>query len=228
MNGSDERRRFTVTVTAPDWGQDHLSSDAIVAYVDDELADRPHSRAARHLDTCPECVAEVVAQGQARLALRSAECPSLPSALLRSLCSIPQDTELADPSPGLAVTDDGRIVTVVRPEKLPRPVDVPPAGLASSDNAPASHGRRPPVRRLYRLGAGAAVSGLAIGALALGAPGLAGGPPPSAPADRGVFDGPVLGGPSGVLEARFRLLPAARQDSVMTRMDLMPDSFRLR
>ena len=81
-------RRFSVQV--PDWGQDHLSAEAVAAYVDGELAERPYDRATRHLAACPECAAQVVAQGQARAALRSARCPSLPSSLMSTLRSIPQ------------------------------------------------------------------------------------------------------------------------------------------
>lgn len=191
-----ERRRFSVT--APDWGQDHLSSDAIVAYVDSELADRPYSRATRHLAECPECATQVVAQGQARSALRSAQCPSLPSSLLSSLRSIPQDAELPGPPADLAMTADGQIVAMVGSRPAPRrPVD-------RLVEAPAG---RQPVSRLFKLGAGAAVSGLALGALAFGAPGVASGPQPSTTGnDRGVFNGSVVGGP-GVVDARLRLTP---------------------
>ena len=40
-------RLFSVQV--PDWGQDHLTVEAVVAYVDGELAERPYDRATRHL-----------------------------------------------------------------------------------------------------------------------------------------------------------------------------------
>lgn len=201
------RRRFTVT--APDWGQDHLSSDAIVAYVDCELADRPFSRATRHIAECPECAMQVTSQGQARSALRSAECPSLPSSLLSSLRSIPQHAELPGPPTGLAMTADGQFVTVVRSEPAPRPGrPVEPATGGSP------HGRRTPVPRRFKFGAGAAVSGLAIGALALGAPGIASGPPhPTTATDRGVFNGSVLGG-RGVVDARLRLTPADQGERI--------------
>ena len=58
-------RLFSVQV--PDWGQDHLTVEAVAAYVDGELAERPYDRATRHLAACPECAAQVVAQGQARV-----------------------------------------------------------------------------------------------------------------------------------------------------------------
>lgn len=202
---SGERRRFTVT--APDWGQDHLSSDAIVAFVDRELADRPHRRATRHLGECAECSAHVHAQRQARAALRSAECPRLPSSLLSMLQSIPQEAELPGPPAGLAVTADGQFVTVQRVERFPA--------------APRVRSSR------IRLGAGAAVSGLALGALALGAPGVVSGSPVPPPGpERGVFDRPLLGGPSGVVDARLRLDPGPGQDLPTERMARTPGSFR--
>ena len=71
-------------MTAPDWGQDHLSLEAVAAYVDGELAAGPHARATQHLGQCPECAAQVSSQGQARKALRAAGGPCLPSALLSS------------------------------------------------------------------------------------------------------------------------------------------------
>lgn len=189
MNG--EGRRFSVTL--PDWGQDHLSPEAVVAFVDDELDDGPFLRASRHLDSCGECATQVAAQGQARSALRSAECPSLPSSLMSSLFSIPQDTELPGAPAGLAVTADGQFVSVLRPEQ------VAPAGLAPGSD----HGRRLPSRRM-RFGAGAALSGLALGAMALGATGIASDPPAGvAGPERGVFDGAVLGGPAA--DAQLRL-----------------------
>jgi anti-sigma factor RsiW len=135
-------RRFSVST--PDWGQAHLSLDAIVAYVDDELAPGARARAADHLMSCPECAAEVVAQRQARAALRAAGGPRLPSSLLSSLRAIPIDTELPPPPPGLAVTADGQFV-------LLRDV---PAGLDG-----------PPPRRSRR----GRLAGLAFGVLAVGA-----------------------------------------------------------
>ncbi|MEJ3656796.1 hypothetical protein WEH80_27935 [Actinomycetes bacterium KLBMP 9759] len=188
------RRRFSVTV--PDWGQDHLSSDAIVAYVDNELAAGPHTRAARHVSTCRECLAQVVAQGQARSALRSAEVPSLPSSLLNSLRSIPQEAELPPPPAGLAMTADGQFVSMLRPERPAPPAPSPHA----VDERATSH------RRL-KIGAGAAVSGLAIGAMALAAPSFSTAAPTPEDPTRGVFNGPVLGGGTPVVDARLQFRP---------------------
>lgn len=182
-----ERRLFTVN--ASDWGQTHLTSDAVVAFVDDELEQRPHARATRHVAACPDCAAEVVAQRQARTALRGASCPSLPSSLLSSLRAIPQDTDLPDAPAGLAVGPDGRLVSVLRPD----------ACLVADPGptAPDVHGRR-----RMRFGTGAAVSGLAVGALALGVATIPAVPLPSS--EPGVFGGSVLN-PGGTVPARFGL-----------------------
>ena len=51
-----------------------------------------HLRAAHHLSQCPDCAAEVDAQGQARSALRDS-CPIIaPTSLLGALANIPNDT----------------------------------------------------------------------------------------------------------------------------------------
>ncbi|TCK26507.1 anti-sigma factor family protein [Pseudonocardia endophytica] len=139
-----ERRRFEVV--APDWGEAHLTPEAVVAYADDELAAGPHERATRHLGRCPDCAADVLDQRRARTALRGADCPSLPSSLMSSLCAIPQNTELPPPPAGLSVDEHGEFVALQRPARSARRT------------------------RRMRLGAGAAVSGLAIGALAFGVP----------------------------------------------------------
>jgi hypothetical protein len=68
---------------------EHLSTEAIAAFVDGELRMAAHLRAAHHLSLCPDCSAEVDAQGQARAALRDS-CPIVvPSALLGMLSQIP-------------------------------------------------------------------------------------------------------------------------------------------
>jgi anti-sigma factor RsiW len=155
-------RLFSVQV--PDWGQDHLSAEAVAAYVDGELAERPFDRATRHLATCPECAAQVVAQAQARSALRSARCPRLSSSLMSTLRSIPQDAEFAGLPNGLAIGPSGELMARVRPEPPESADPEPPAGLADT----------PPKSRRSRVGAGAAISGLALGALAIGAAIMAG------------------------------------------------------
>jgi anti-sigma factor RsiW len=219
--------RWRISVTAPDWGQDHLSSDAVVAFVDEELAQGAYLRASQHLARCQECAAQVVAQGQARSALRTADCPSLPSSLLNSLRSIPQDADLPAPPPGLAMTVDGRFVSVVRPERA-APHDPDRADLGAAP-APAQR-RRPQAHRRIRLGAGVAVSGLALGALALGVPTALSGPaaPATAP-DRGLLGVPAFGNGSATLDAQLRLAPvttpASRPQVLPERIDRIPGAF---
>ncbi len=66
---------------------EHLSTEAIAAFVDGELRLTAHLRAAHHLSLCPQCDAEVDAQRQARAALRDS-CPiAIPSSLLGLLVS---------------------------------------------------------------------------------------------------------------------------------------------
>jgi anti-sigma factor RsiW len=185
-------------VTTPDWGHDHLSSDAIVAYVDEELAPGPHLRATQHLAQCPECAAQVVAQGQARAALRTAGCPSLPSSLLSSLRSIPQDTDLPAPPAGLAVTPDGQFVSVLRPERAAR-------GTTRADSD-APEGDR--THRRMWLGTGVAVTGLAAGAIAFAVPAAVSGSAAPAPGETGTVNRPVLGGTATPVDARLQLAPA--------------------
>jgi anti-sigma factor RsiW len=168
-------RRFSVQV--PDWGQDHLSAEAVAAYVDGELGERPYDRATRHLAECGECAAQVVAQGQARAALRSARCPSLPSSLISSLRSIPQDADLPPAPNGLAMTRDGQFVAMLdsAPPRSNSARSAPPSSmLTAAPPAGLAEPLTPSRSRRGRLGAGAAMSGLALGALAIGAAIIAG------------------------------------------------------
>jgi hypothetical protein len=72
---------------------EHLSTEAIAAFVDGELRMTAHLRAAHHLTLCPQCAAEVEAQQQARAALRDS-CPiNIPSSLLGALSQIPKDVD---------------------------------------------------------------------------------------------------------------------------------------
>lgn len=93
---------------------EHLSTEAIAAFVDNELRLTPHLRAANHLSLCPQCAAEVDAQRQARTALRDSLPIAMPSSLLGQLSQIPlysaetaadhtasiQDSQLADGAGG--------------------------------------------------------------------------------------------------------------------------------
>lgn len=69
---------------------DHLSAEAIAAYVDGELPMKAHLRASSHLTACAQCRTEVDAQGQARAALRDCRPVTMPSSLMGLLAQIPQ------------------------------------------------------------------------------------------------------------------------------------------
>ena len=83
---------------------EHLSIEAIAAYVDGELRMKSYLRAAHHLSLCPECAAEVEGQTQARTALRDSLPINMPSSLLGVLSQIPEAVpdEPAGPVNGLA------------------------------------------------------------------------------------------------------------------------------
>ncbi len=195
-------------MTTPDWGQDHLSSDAIVAFVDEELAAGPHVRATRHLSQCPECAAQVVAQGQARAALRTAGCPSLPSSLLSSLRSIPQDTDLPGPARGARRHSPTASSSRFSARSAPHPERAAPNRTDLDTQSPQDR----PHRRM-RLGAGVAVSGLAVGAIAFAAPAAVSGTAAPAPAPAEMLDRPILGGTATPVDARMQLAPAQAPSS---------------
>ena len=81
---------------------EHLSTEAVAAFVDGELRMSAHLRAAHHLSLCPECALEVDAQRQARTALRDS-CPvAMPSSLLGLLSQIPHHAPEEVPEPAEA------------------------------------------------------------------------------------------------------------------------------
>lgn len=86
----DAPRQFSST--------DHLSIEAVAAYVDGELPMKAHLRAGSHLSLCPQCSAEVDAQGQARDALRDSRPVTVPSTLMGLLSQIPQSAP-EEPAP---------------------------------------------------------------------------------------------------------------------------------
>lgn len=71
---------------------EHLSIEAIAAFVDGELTMKAHLRAAHHMSLCPECATEVEAQRRARAALRDSRPIAIPTALLGQLTQIPHHT----------------------------------------------------------------------------------------------------------------------------------------
>ena len=85
---------------------DHLSAEAIAAYVDGELPMKAHLRASGHLSVCAQCHAEVDAQGQARAALRDCRPVTMPSTLMGLLSQIPQSTPEEPVPPAAAAPAD--------------------------------------------------------------------------------------------------------------------------
>jgi hypothetical protein len=71
---------------------EHLSSEAIAAFVDGELRMNAYLRAAHHLSLCAQCAAEVDGQSRARAALRDSHPIRIPSTLLGLLSEIPHDS----------------------------------------------------------------------------------------------------------------------------------------
>ncbi|WP_163757530.1 anti-sigma E factor RseA [Mycobacterium botniense] len=85
---------------------EHLSTEAIAAFVDGELRMSAHLRAAHHLSLCPECAAEVDGQNRARAALRDSHPIRIPSTLLGVLSQIPHSPPGAAPLSSEQLTDD--------------------------------------------------------------------------------------------------------------------------
>ena len=88
---------------------EHLSTEAVAAFVDGELQMRAHLRAAHHLSICRQCSAEIDAQRQARDALRDCRPVNMPSNLMGLLTQIPtsapDEPPPAPPSLAQQVTD---------------------------------------------------------------------------------------------------------------------------
>ena len=85
---------------------EHLSTEAIAAFVDGELRMSAHLRAAHHLSLCPQCAAEVDDQSRARAALRDSHPVRIPTALLGLLTQIPNSPPGdAPPSPDEHLAD---------------------------------------------------------------------------------------------------------------------------
>ena len=150
------------------WGlsEQHLMPDAVVAYVDGELSPTAWDRASAHVAKCPFCAAEVAAQRQARAAVKDADTPAAPAWLLASLRAIPEKVELPTAPDGLAMTDDGQLVAVQRPDRVaPLGASQPLGSSPKLGEGRAVLGRR--FGRRTAQGAGVVVSGLVLGALAL-------------------------------------------------------------
>ena len=88
---------------------EHLSIEAIAAFVDGELRMTAHLRAAHHLSLCTECAAEVDGQSRARSALRDHDSHPIriPTNLLGLLSEIPHNP-IDDAAPDPFADHDGR------------------------------------------------------------------------------------------------------------------------
>ncbi|EHR49238.1 hypothetical protein SacmaDRAFT_0945 [Saccharomonospora marina XMU15] len=167
------------------WGlpESHLLPDAVVAFVDKELSLGAHERAATHIARCAVCAAEVAAQRAASSAVRRAGSPAISAGFLASLRSIPQRTEIPTAPDSLAISVDGQLVAVQRPERVAGLRDgFAPGGLGdsaplgTSPNVLGSGERLGAARRRAAQGAGVVVSGLVLSALALVATSSVGAP----------------------------------------------------
>jgi anti-sigma factor RsiW len=146
--------------------EQHLLPDVVVAFVDGELSATAHDRASSHLARCADCAAEMRAQRQAASAVQSANAFSAPAGLLASLRAIPDEVEMPEMPDGLAMTKDGQLVAVQRPDRVPALGGTAPLGTSTKlGEGRAVLGRRPGRRAAQ--GAGVVVSGLVLGALAV-------------------------------------------------------------
>ncbi|MGH3877142.1 MAG: zf-HC2 domain-containing protein [Actinophytocola sp.] len=185
------------------WGlsEQHLLPDVVVAFVDGELSATAHDRAASHMARCSQCLADVVSQRQAASAVQKADIPAVPAALLATLRAIPQQVEMPATPDGLAMTDDGQLVVVQKPDQMPFGSSAPLGSSAKLGEGRAVLGRR------AAQGAGVVVSGLVLGALAFayGSSPDEPEPPTTAPdADR-----PAVSGADNVQQAGFVTLRSA-------------------
>lgn len=183
--------------------EQHLLPDAVVAFVDGELSATAHDRAAAHMARCSQCLADVVAQRQAASAVQAADVPTVPAALLATLRAIPQHVDVPSTPDGLAMTDDGQLVVVQKPEQMqassaPFGSSAPLGSSAKLGEGGAILGRRPGRRAAQ--GAGVVVSGLVLGALAFATTGGSDEPQPQSPQNA---NRPAVAGADSVQQAGF-------------------------
>jgi anti-sigma factor RsiW len=190
------------------WGglsQQHLLPDAVVAFVDGELSATAQDRASSHLARCALCAAEIKAQRQAASAVQAANTFSAPAGLLASLRAIPEQVEMPAAPDGLAMSRDGQLVAVQRPDRVPALGGTAPLGSSAKLGEGRAVLGRKPGRRAAQ-GAGVVVSGLVLGALAF-VNTTGGDEPPSAPASG---DRPAMVG-GGIQQAGYVTLRATHR-----------------
>lgn len=187
------------------WGlsEQHLLPDVVVAFVDGELSAIAYDRASCHLAKCRVCASDVAAQRQASSAVHAANAFSAPAGLLANLRAIPDQVEIPEMPDGLAMTKDGQLVAVQRPDRVSALGGTAPLGTSAKLGEGRSVLGRRPSRRTAQ-GAGVVVSGLVLGAIALASTASGGAEPQRAPAS-GERPSVVGGGmqPAGNAALRF-------------------------
>ena len=183
--------------------EQHLMPDAVVAFVDGELSMTARDRAARHIANCPMCAGDTAVQRQARSAVRTAETPSASAGLLAALRNIPVDTDLPSTPDCLAVTEDGQLVAVQRPDRAAAALGAGPMlgsskPLGAGANVLNAGGRSWHGRRAVQ-GAGMVAAGLVLGALVMVGPHVLG----SSPSDQNPEPGEPPTPNADVIQANF-------------------------
>ncbi|MFE0028703.1 anti-sigma factor family protein [Amycolatopsis sp. NPDC059021] len=211
-------------MTAPRWGlpESHLLPDAVVAFVDGELSLGAMDRAAAHIARCASCAADVTAQRQVVAAVKRAGEPSMSAGFLASLRAIPEQTELPSAPDNLAVTADGQLVAIQRPDRVAGLRETGVLGGTAPIGSAAPLGQSPNVlgggrfggaRKRAAQGAGVVVSGLVLSALALvGTSGDSGSDAGTDPASKAPQNANLL--PARMAVAPSAQLPAPAPTSV--------------
>jgi anti-sigma factor RsiW len=192
------------------WGLSgqHLLPDVVVAFVDGELSPTAQDRASSHVAKCSVCAAEIAAQRQAASAVHAANTFSAPAGLLANLRAIPDQVEIPEMPDGLAMTQDGQLVAVQRPDRVPALGGTAPLGTSTKlGEGRAVLGRRPGRRAAQ--GAGVVVSGLVLGALAFTSAASGGAEPPRPPVGGG--ERPAVSGGGAMQQAGYATLRTANR-----------------
>lgn len=141
----------------------HLSTEALAAYVDGELAPGPHARAAEHIASCLECGFAVGIQAQTKESLSSSSGTfAVPSGLLAKLGKIPYDVELPHDRPtasGMSMTGSGVFEFSVAAPATTRE----PESTTAHPSEPAKRSRLSEMRRARHFNRGAALIALGVG-----------------------------------------------------------------
>lgn len=88
----------------------HLSTEALAAFVDGELARTPRARADEHILSCTECYLAVSVQRQSKVSLTGSSCFDVPSSLMARLSAIPfaeDGAEMTPPGSSLSLSSSG-------------------------------------------------------------------------------------------------------------------------